>query len=293
MEVIKRKILLENSIDRTSENKNWGTLTATTFYLNILLTQTIDDMGLFTDSEYVVNNKTSSPADYTILTDKLTDLGYLFPFMTGATNPTFNTNNTPETLWKVLRYPSNNESNYYNFSNIVITGASDSRIEDVRSYAATNPFRVNFNVNTETYTNYANVTVNGVDRIKTMGEPKIYVFDTPNDANLGTNNQVYGLQFMDYTGVTRLTVIDGQNVSIPLTTYRYIGEALNKTNVSLSALTKEEYLFGIISPPEVENDVFIDRGSISVMDRHLRLSEIRNLKALENYGNGYYKLNKQ
>jgi hypothetical protein len=213
--------------------------------------------------------------------------------MTGATGPTFTTNNTPETLWKVLRYPINTVSNYYNFSNIVITGATDSRIEDVRSYAAINPFRTNFNVNTETYTNYNNVTVNGVDRIKSMSDPKIYVFDTPNDTNLGTNNQVYGLQFMDYSGVTRQILVEDEITVVPLTTYRYIGEGFNETNISLSGLTKEEYLFGIISPPEVQNDVFIDRGITTVMDRHLKLSEIRNIKELENYGNGYYKLNKQ
>jgi hypothetical protein len=281
MEVIKRKILLENSIDRTSNNPiKWGTLTATTFYINILITQNIDDMGMFTDMEYIVKDKTITQPDYTILEDKLIDLGLKFPFMTGATNPSFTTVNTPQNLWNVLRYPSNTENNYYNFVDIVITATTDSRLEDVRSYSAINPFRTNFDVNAETYENYEGLIVNGVDRIQSMGEPKIYVLDTPNDFNLGTNNQISGLQFKEYSGKTK-------------TTLRYIGEGFNKTNISLSAITKEEYLFGIISPPEVENDVFIDRGITTVMDMHLRLSEIKNLKGLESYGNGYYKLNKQ
>lgn len=283
MEVIKRKILLEDSIDRSSNDpKKWGTLTATSFYVKILLTQSIDDMGMFTDMDYIAKNKSNTPVDYTILTDKLTKLGLSFPFMNGAFSPTFTTLNTPQNLWNVLRYPSNTEQNYYNFVDLTITATTDSRIEDLRSYAAVNPFRVGFNMNIETYTNYEGNSVVGVDRIKSMGEPKIYVFDTPNDANLGTNNQVNGLQFKDYSGDTKTTTI-----------VRYVGEGLNETNTSLSALSKEEYLFGIISPPEVENDVFIDRGITSVMDMHLRLSEIRNLKGLENYGNGFYKLNKQ
>lgn len=293
MDVIKRKILLENSIDRSNNSKNWGTLTATTFYLKVLITQNFDDMGLFFDYEYVNVETTPTQVDYQILTDKLNDLGYIFPFMTGATNPIFTTNNTPQNLWKVLRYPSNNETSYYNFMNMVITGASDSRIEDVRSYASTDPFRTNFDVNSETYTNYDGVSVDGVDRIKSMGEPKLYVFDTENDSNLGTDNQIYGLQFKDYSGRTREVLIDNKTVAIPLTTYRYIGEGLNETNVSLSALTKEEYLFGIISQPEVQNDVFIDRGAISVLDLHLKLSEIRTIASLEEYGNGFYKLTKQ
>ena len=65
------------------------------------------------------------------------------------------------------------------------------------------------------------------------------------------------------------------------------------SNSSLSAITKEEYLFGIIFPPEVKSEVFIERGITSVMDKHLRLSEIKNLNELSRYGNGFYKLNKQ
>jgi hypothetical protein len=281
MEVIKRKILLEDSIDRSSHNpKKWGVLTATTFYVKILLTQSIDDMGMFTDIDYIVKDKAATPVDYTLLTDKLKNLGLSFPFMTGAYTPTFTTLNTPQNLWSVLRYPSNKEINYYNFVDLVITGKTDSRIEDVTSYSAINPFRTNFDVNAETYENYEGFSINGVDRIKSMGEPKIYVFDTPNDVKLGTDSQVNGLLFKDYSAST-------------LSTVRYIGEGFNKTNISLSALTKEEYLFGIISPPEVQNDVFIDRGITSVMDMHLRLSEIKNLNELQSYGNGYYKINKQ
>jgi hypothetical protein len=280
METIKRKILLENSIDRSSKDANWGRLTATTFYINILLTQNIDDMGLFTDTEYIVKDKVSTPPNYTELQNKLIGLGLTFPFMSGAINPYFTKLNTAENLWGVLRYPTYTKENYYNYVDLVITATTDSRLEDVRSYASNNPYRVGFNVNTETYVNYENITVDGVDLIKSMDEPKLYVFDTPNDINLGTDNQINGLQFKDYS----------QNDT---TIVRYIGEGFNDTNITLSALTKEEYLFGIISPPEVQNDVFIDRGITSVMDRHLRFSEIRSLKGLENYGNGFYRLNKQ
>ena len=62
--------------------------------------------------------------------------------------------------------------------------------------------------------------------------------------------------------------------------------------MSLSAITKEEYLFGIISQPEVRSDVFIDRTITSITDLHLRLSEIRNLDSLIRYGNGFYNITK-
>jgi hypothetical protein len=264
MEVIKRKILLEDSTDRTFNSPNWGSVTATTFYINVMLTQTMDDMGLFTDMDYISLSGTPN-------------------ILTGVTGTTQIT----------LRLPYSGVTDYYNFGNSSITGSTDSKIEEVRSYNASNPFRIAFNTSAEDYIDYNNVSVSGISRVISMGEPKVYAFDTQDDLNLGTPNQVYGLLYTDYTGTTRQVTIDGVTNNIPVTNYKYIGQGWNETNTTLSALTKEEYLFGIISPPIVQSDVFIDRGITSVMDMHLRLSEIKDLGQLNRYGNGFYNLTKQ
>ena len=81
--------------------------------------------------------------------------------------------------------------------------------------------------------------------------------------------------------------------SVPLTEMTFIGEGWNETNTSLSAITKEEYLFGITERPEVYSDVFIDRGDTTVFEKHLRLSEVESLEHLERYNNGFYRLVKQ
>jgi hypothetical protein len=292
MEVLKRKILLEDSIDRNYNSPTWGTMTATTFYLKINLTQKVDDMGLFTDIEYVpIDNVNPSLPDYTLLLNKLNSSGFTFPFMTGAVSPTMTGITSTNSV--ILRMPSSVESNYYAYGNLSISGLTDSKIEDVKSYDKNNQYRVGFDTNTQNYNNYNNINITGVDRIYFMGEPKIYVFNTLNDSNLGTNNQIYGLQYLDYTGASRTVIIDDIKNTIPVTQFNYIGEGWNQTNLSLSAITKEEYLFGIINPPDVQSDVYIDRGKTSVLDMHLRLSEIKNLGELSRYGNGFYKLNKQ
>jgi hypothetical protein len=76
------------------------------------------------------------------------------------------------------------------------------------------------------------------------------------------------------------------------TTIQYMGEGWNFENTTISPQIQEEYLIGIISQPEVESDVFIDRGVVSVLDTHLRLSEIESLDHLERYGNGFYNINR-
>lgn len=292
MEVIKRKILLEDSVDRTFSSPSWGIMTASTFYINVMLTQDMDDMGLFTDMMFIPALENAySPPDYSILIDKLSLSGITFPFMTGATSSSMT--GVTGTTGVTLRLTGSVESNYYNFGNSVITGATDTKIEDLRSYSAGTPYITGFDMATEVYNNYLNTVVSGVSRVVSLSEPRIYVFDTPADFNIGTNSQIHGLQYQDYTGNTRQVIIDGIAKQIPVTNFRYIGEGWNETNVSLSALTKEEYLFGIISPPEVQSDVFIDRGITTIMDKHLRLSEIKDLGMLSRYGNGYYKLTKQ
>ncbi len=287
--LIKRKIYLEPYIDRTDNSKTWGTLTATSFYVKIVLTQTIDDSGLFTDMFFIPSASTSN-LTYEPLKQSLINSGYTFPFMTGGT-PTMTTGSTYDDV--TLRYPSKKLPDYFYITNTKITGATDSKIEGVKSYNLLDPYRINFDVKTERYLNYNGVTIDGVDRIKIIGEPSIYVFDTPNDVNLGTQNQVYGLRYLDYSGITRNVTIEGENQIIPLTVVDYIGEGWNKTNTALSASTKEEYLLGITSVFPTESDLFIDRGATNVLDMHLRMSEIKNLEQLSKYGNGFYKLNKQ
>jgi len=259
MEFIKRKILLEDSTDRNYNSPTWGTVTASTFYINVFLTQNIDDMGLFTDLDYIPSLTATT---YTGLssTDLLT-----------------------------LRLQNSDETDYYNYNQyLVITGSTDSKKEDLMSYDENDRYIVGFDMDVETYIDYLGATISGVSRITSTGEPNIYVFDTKNDINIGTNSQTTGILYKDYTGQTKTVIIDGVPTVIPLTEFMYIGQGYNQTNVSLSALTKEEYLFGIISQPEVKNDVFIERGVTSVMDMHLRMSEIKNLGELTRYGNGFY-----
>ena len=55
-------------------------------------------------------------------------------------------------------------------------------------------------------------------------------------------------------------------------------------------LIKEEMYNGISTQPIVVNNVSIDRGSSASLDKHLRLTEIGTMEALENYGNGIWNI---
>lgn len=283
---------MEDSVDRTPNSPTWGVMTATTFYLKISLTQNIDDMGLFTDFEYIPkDNATTSQPDYTLLVDKLSASGITFPFMEGAAVPKMT--GITGTNKFTLRMPDKIVSDYYVYGNTTVTGLTESRIDELKSYDRLNEYKVGFDMYTETYNNYKNILLNGVSRVHSMGEPRIYVFDSIDDGNIGTDKQIYGIKYLEYTGTSRNVVIDNIQMTINLNSFSYTSEGWNETNTSLSAITREEYLFGITTPPEVQSDVFIDRGQTSVLDMHFRLSEIKDLGELARYGNGFYKLKRQ
>jgi hypothetical protein len=292
MKLIKRQISLENSTDRADFSKNWGVMTADTFYVNIFLTQNIDDMGLFTDIEYLSNTPVvQSPVDYTILINKMIQSGYTSPFMFGILPPDFT--GLTQTDLNTLRFTSDTVSDYYAYFNLPITGNTDSKIDNVYSYDQSDKLKVGLNIDTQTYINFIGNTINGVSRVFSDGDPVGYVIDTADNAVLGTNNQTSGILYKDYSGLTRPVFYDdGEVLEIPLTEFRYRGEGINETNISLSAITKEEYLLGIVSRPTVNNDILIDRGVTSVLESHLRLSEIKNMSELLTHGNGYYNINR-
>jgi len=240
--------------------------------------------------------------NYTVLINQLIASGITFPFMFGDT-PTMlsasltNINNSPNT-----RYSGATVDQWYQ-SGGYVTGFTNDKLNMVKSYNNSDPYIENLVMNSETYDNYINQNIfSGVTMVTMEGEPMVYVVDTEasgatapdifnNQAVLGTIGQTSGLLYHTFSSQTYPIVdFDGSVSEKPKTTMRWVGEGWNETNVDLQAMTKTEYLMGIVFPPEVTSDIFIDRGSTTVAEDHLRLGEIKGLDALLDYGNGYYKV---
>lgn len=49
---------------------------------------------------------------------------------------------------------------------------------------------------------------------------------------------------------------------------------------------RQEFNLGSSYYQNIEADIYIDRGAVSAIDRHLKLQEIRTLESMENYANG-------
>lgn len=281
MDYIKRKILLENYVSRVPDD-NYGKLTADSFYLKITLNQTIDDLGMFTDIPYL-----SQSANYSQLIDKMYSLGLAFPFMVGETPQ-----QQPLTgFTKNLRVNGLTVDDLITTSSLV-TGMTNSKIERVRGYNNTTPFIPGLDIIREEYLDYTGTeVVSGVSRVITLSNPTAYTFDVDvNDFNIGTPLQKHGILYNDSVNLD-LGLIEGDNLNE--TKFSFQGQGWNRTNISLSAITKEEIFLGVVFPPDVQSDVFIDRGKLNIYDLHLRLSEVESIEHLLRYGNGFYNIKKQ
>jgi hypothetical protein len=173
----------------------------------------------------------------------------------------------------------------------MVTGLTDSKLTIVKSYNRDNPYVIDFDVDKNTYVNFTGESIDGVSRVTSLSGPTGYTIDGNNDSFIGTTAQTSGILYNDYKERRKIINNDtGDEVFIPKTTFQYQSEGWNETNTSLSAITKEEMYLGIVSPPEIQNDVFIERGVTTVLEPHLRLSEVESLEHLQLYGNGYYNL---
>lgn len=297
MEIIKRKILLEDYIYRgyvdvdlnDGTTIKYGDLTATTFNLNVFIKQEFDDMGMNTDIPF--KPKDGSVPNYNPLIEKLNSSGLTFNFMTGAITNIIDDGTSPNT-----RYPNKTKEDYYISGNI-LSGLTEDRLDVVTSYDNTQKYKPLFNLESGVFEDYKGVSFSAVTRVINNDNlmPLNYIIDGDANEVIDVNNPQpnRGVFLKTYSGLTRLiTGTIFQPYNIPLTELYYKGQGFNETNTVYSATTKEEYLFGITTPPEVQNDVLIDRGLTTIIQSHIQLSEITNMGDLVNYGNGYYKIQK-
>jgi hypothetical protein len=89
-----------------------------------------------------------------------------------------------------------------------------------------------------------------------------------------TGYTIEGVQYYDYD--------DG------VTTYGFASSGLIKDWLVAEPIVKNESLMNLAYEPEVQSDIFIERGKNSALERVERLGEIDNIGDLENYGYGFF-----
>lgn len=228
----------------------------------ILLTSTIDDIGFLNSGcENFYSNTTYTSGNtviynentYVCITNHISDENF---------NPLY---------WQPI--PINQTSGN------TITYIGESKINEFRRYGKTEDDPDLYNPTWNT--GFTNVITdpNGIIKKITGKNENGSVFDKQKLYN-------YEISLSGKTGTT----ISYSDIGMGYSEISYVTNGLTKENSIESQPIKLDYLNGIINSPKINIDVFIDRGSNSSFDRHLRLGDIKSITDLENYGNGYFKL---
>ena len=143
----------------------------------------------------------------------------------------------------------------------LITGYTKSSLNDLQIYGKKDnlyagKFRVGFPVTGSTGT--------------------IGTFHGPDQSGLFTSYTINDILYYDY--------LDGTTIFL----VRQSG--FTNDTIVCSAITKDEKLLNVISEPEIQSNVFVERGKISALERLTRLGEIDNIGDLEKYGYKFFNI---
>lgn len=144
----------------------------------------------------------------------------------------------------------------------------------------------------QTSNNYVNVPfiVSGItkSRITELQQygPVKYIVGVP----VINNAQIWGIITnigIDITGYT-IGGINYYDLSDGTTIFYLDSSGFTNQNLTAVPITKDEALLKLIDQPQIQTDVFVERGKNSAYERIQRLGEVDNLGDMINYGYGFF-----
>lgn len=135
------------------------------------------------------------------------------------------------------------------------------------------------------------ITSHKLDLISTYNNTQPFIIGVNGVTNItyntnGSINQIF-YTIGDINYVTTYTENNNPLISFPTVFYTNSTGSNEITNLPT---IKEEVKMGLVFPPKINNNLFIERMSLAVFERHSRLATINNIGALEEYRNGYYNI---
>lgn len=227
----------------------------------ILLTQIIDDIGYYDTIIEEWSPKTQYNVGNIVEYNKNSQKCIVAHFSDNEFNPEY---------WLITPTGSTTYD-------ITLTG--ETKIEQFRRYGKTESdldlYKPGWNMDFSQIIN----TANGIS--KQILAERIN-FENPNGQKLYD----YKIWVSGDTGTT----ISYSDINRDESIISYTSTALSKNNSIEGNNIKSRDLIGIIAPPKINVDVFIDRGNNASFERHIRLGDIKSLNDMETYGDGYYKI---
>jgi hypothetical protein len=226
-----------------NQNTNYGKLKTDFLYFAVQLTTTTLDIGSYNNEDFI---------PYTETIDEPYDI--------------------------FVRKRGVPLENYLTTDNYLVTGQTESRINEIDFYG--NP-QVNLDYDDVegSFTGFLVRTPVSVTYVINAEDQNGYVPNT-------------GVKYYESLVEKRLAYDTKSKsyIEINLTNFEAKGQGWTANNVELKQLVKDDRLFGITEVAEIENEINIDRGGYNVFEHHYILGEVNNLTDLTTYRNNYFNL---
>jgi hypothetical protein len=169
----------------------------------------------------------------------------------------------------------------------IFTGDSNTNLND---YYSSNYTSVPFLISGYTQSSVNDLAQYGPSYLLTDGKFKLGVQVTGSTDCVGTywgsdpsntyiSYTINGIDYYDYKDGTTL--------------YMVYSSGYTQDDLILSGLTKNEALINVVDQPEVQSNIFIERGKNSALEFVDRLGEVDNVGDLIKYGYGFFNVKKQ
>ena len=153
-----------------------------------------------------------------------------------------------------------------------ITGYTSNRLVDIRTLDINNPYKVGVNGVLNVQTDFVEYEIDGI-LYKTFFNSRGVPFQKGSKA-------INKRKIKTYTTPNYVSEPYQQD-----TTYKF---QKDENNFELYPLIKEENKLEQVFLPEIEDEIFIERGVGNIYEKHMRLMDINNIGQLETYKNGFY-----
>lgn len=151
------------------------------------------------------------------------------------------------------------------------------------------------NIQSQTSNNFTQVPFQIVGKTKTklkllrLWGPQQYIpgyFVQIDDQTIGVVDEITN-EYTSYTidGIHYVDFVSGG------TFFTINSSGLTYNDLVASGITKDESLLDFVMSPEVQTDVFVERGNYSPFEYTQRLGEVDNIGDLTRYGYGFFKIN--
>tara|TARA_B100001287_G_scaffold270615_1_gene269627 strand:- start:496 stop:996 length:501 start_codon:yes stop_codon:yes gene_type:complete len=163
-----------------------------------------------------------------------------------------------------------------------ITGYTSSRLNEVKTLDINEPYKVGVNGVLSVTPDYIEYKIDDI----------FYKTYTPKPS-MGKPNFQKGIKGTRVTVTKKIkNYITPPQIGEPVqqnTTFRF--QNINN-NFETYPSIKEENKLEQVFLPEIEDEIFIERGAGNIYEKHMRLMDINNIGQLETYKNGFYFIKK-